>query len=97
MILTKIHFFFCSVDSETDRIFKEFLFNDNPTITLSPSEESCSSPPHVVSPLSPKGSRASQLRRQSMIKQNSDSVAIYHGQNQRRMRFAKQVSQNRDF
>jgi len=83
---------FYSVDAETDRIFKEFLFNETPTITLSPTEEDIPSTSSSTAAQSPiKGTLAAQLRREVMKKQHSDSMATYMGQNQRRMRFAQQV------
>ena len=84
---------FCSIDLQTDRVFKEFLRESSPT-SSSPSlllGEPLPPPSHMVPPPPLKNTSSTQLRRQVMRKQYSDSIAMYYGQQQRRWRFTKQV------
>nr|XP_039264378.1 uncharacterized protein LOC120340160 [Styela clava] len=72
------------VDVQTDRIFKEFL---KPDPSMTSDRTSC-----FRRPPSCRSKTATQLRRQVMRKQYSDSVAVYYGQRMRRWRVKKQRS-----
>lgn len=68
---------FC-VDSSTDRVFKEFI-TSNPMVRESKRGTL-------------QRTKATQLRRQLMRKQYSDTAAVYYGQRMRRWRMQKQRS-----
>ena len=88
--------YFHSVDFETDRIFKKFLTSasTNESSPPLPAGERLPPPSHMLPP--PPLKASSQLRRQVMRKQYSDSIAMYYGQRQRRWRFiTKQVTKFR--
>ncbi|XP_018671116.2 uncharacterized protein LOC108950277 isoform X1 [Ciona intestinalis] len=80
------------VDETTDRIFKEFLFQDKPgppTGPLAPNEL-LPPPSHMLPPRPIARDAVTQLRRQVMRKQYSDSIAMFYGQRMRRMKVSKQ-------
>jgi len=94
-VLSAKHFSFFSIDATTDKIFKEFLCPSDPESqdTDPPgTHEPLPPPSHMLPPRSHSRSEATQLRRQVMKKQYSDSVAVFYGQQQRRFAVIKQVS-----
>lgn len=78
-----------SVDQQTDKIFKSFLKQDGGVSPKIGKTSTRNRQLHFSG-----RSAITQLRRQVMRKQYSDSIAMYYGQRMRRMRVEKQVSKH---